>query len=289
MSSTSTGERLAPGARIGDYKIERELRTEETGVVYEGLHRLLPRRAAIKVLHADREHMKARAVQLLREACVLEALSHPGAPRVYECGVLADKRPWIALELIEGTSLAEATLTTPLAIADLAMVVRAAADILAHAHARGVAHHRLAESIVILTPQRAAPICVRGWGDVVVHDSQIAADPAFDIHALGALAYRALTRQLLVPGASAQAACPEAPADLTRLIDAMLAEDPDRRPTAAQVSESAEWLADTLETARPSRPSATPGLGVALRVAGAPAVTPVARTNTPDFVVRIRG
>ena len=281
MTRTATGDRLAPGARIGDYRIDRELRTEDTGIVYEGVHRVLPRRTAIKVLHSDRGGMKAMAVQLLREACVLEALSHPGVPRVFECGVLADKRPWVALELIEGTSLADATLNTPIAIADLAMVVRAAADILAHAHARGVVHHRLGEAIVILTPHRASPVCVRGWGDVVAHDSQLAADPASDVHALGALAYRALTRTLLVPGASAQTACPEAPADLTKLIDDMLADEPKRRPTAAEVSERAEWLAETLESPR-SRPTATPPLGVAIRPVAA-------RKPTPELVVRIRG
>jgi serine/threonine protein kinase len=279
---SSTGDRLAPGTRIGDYRIEREVRTEETGVVYEGVHRVLPRRTAIKVLHADRAWMKSMAIQMLREACVLEALSHPGVPRVFECGVLADKRPWVALEMIEGASLADATRDTPIAISDLGMIVRAVADILAHAHARGVVHHRLGESIVVLTPRRASPVCVRGWGDVVAHDSQLAADPSSDVHALGALAFRALTRTALTAGASAQAACPEAPADLTKLIDDMLADDPKRRPTAAEVSERADWLAETLEGPRSARPSATPAHGIAIRPA-------VARTPTPDFAVRIRG
>lgn len=282
MTRTATGDRLAPGARIGDYRIERELRTEDTGIVYEGVHRVLPRRTSIKVLHSDRAWMKSMAVQMLREACVLEALSHPGVPRVFECGVLADKRPWVALELIEGTSLADATAHTPIAIADLAMVVRAVADILAHSHARGVVHHRLGEAIVILTPHRASPVCVRGWGDVVAHDSQLAADPSSDVHALGALAFRALLRTPVVPGASAQAMCPEAPAELTKLIDDMLADDPRRRPTAMEVSERAEWLADTLESPRAARPTATPPAGIAIRPAGA-------RKPTPELVVRIRG
>ncbi len=271
MSST---ERVAGGTRIGDYRIEGERRTEDTGIVYDGTHLLLPRHAAIKIAHD-----KAAAVQLLREACVLEALSHPGVPRVYECGVLADKRPWVALEAIDGLSLAATTNDTPIAIADLAMVMRAVGDILAHAHARGVVHHRLSETIVIMTPERGSPVCVRGWGHVVAHDSQKAADPTADIRALGALAYRALLRTPVVPGASAQRECPEAPADLTKLIDEMLAEDSHRRPTAIEVSERAVWLAETLVEQRPR--------------AGVPAfevVKPsVSRTMTPDVVVRIRG
>src|SRR6185436_10436102 len=46
---------FVPGMRIGDYRIERELDTEETGVVYLGLHAVLPRRAAVKVMHASAE------------------------------------------------------------------------------------------------------------------------------------------------------------------------------------------------------------------------------------------
>ncbi|HSN26403.1 MAG TPA: hypothetical protein VLT45_08960, partial [Kofleriaceae bacterium] len=176
-------------------------------------------------------------------------------------------------------SLSAATHDTPIAIADLAIVMRAVGDILAHAHARGVVHHRLNETIVIMTPQRSSPVCVRGWGHVVAHDSLQAPDPAGDIQALGALAYRALLRPPVVPGALAQRACPEAPADLTRLIDDMLAEDPHRRPTAIEVGERAVWLAETLVAQRPR--------------AGVPAfevVKPnVSRTMTPDVVVRIRG
>lgn len=269
MSST---ERVAVGTRIGDYRIERERHTEDAGIVYEGTHLVLPRHAAIKIAND-----KAAGVQMLREACVLEALLHPGVPRIYECGVLADKRPWVALERIDGASLAETTKDTPIAISDLAMVVRACADILAHAHARGVVHHRLNETIVVLTPNRASPVCVRGWGHVVAHDSELAADPSSDVYALGALAYRALLRTPLVPGASTQRSCPEAPADLTKLIDEMLADEPHRRPTAAEVSERAEWIAETLEAPRPRTFTPTSGM------------QPLKRSITPDLVVRIRG
>jgi serine/threonine protein kinase len=242
--------------RIGDYTIERELAAEPTGAVYEGVHLVLPRRAAVKV--GDRK------VQLLREACILEALSHPGVPRIYECGVLADKRPWVATELIGGTPLSDGA---PIAIADLAVVVRAVGDILAHAHARGVVHHRLGEAVVLLTPQRLSPVVVRGWGDVVARDSSMAAEPSSDVRALGAIAYRALTGS--APGASAQELCPDAPSELTTLIDEMLSAAP---PSAVEVCERIDWLGETL--AHPTR-------------ARGRAKHPRAATN--GFAVRIRG
>lgn len=241
-------------------------------MVFEGVHLVLPRRAAIKIPHLDRKQL---AVQMLREACILEALSHPGVPRIYECGVLADKRPWVALELIDGTSLSD---EMPIAIADLAMVMRSVGDILAHAHARGVVHHRLGEGVVILTPQRLSPVTVRGWGDVVTRDSHRAADPSSDIHALGAIAFRTLTGRVLTPDASAQAMCPEAPGELTKLIDDMLAPEPSARPSAVEVCERIDWVGETLE--RPTRPPAsTPARGLARHP----------RAGTNGFAVRIRG
>jgi serine/threonine-protein kinase len=257
--------------RIGDYVLEDRLRSEATGDVWAGVHLVLPRRVAIKVLRAD--DSKAHAVQLLREACILEALSHPGVPRIYECGVLADTRPWVATERVEGSLLAEATNGRPFAIADLVTVIRSAADILAHAHARGVVHRRLGEGVVVLTPHRAVPVVLRGWGGVVTHDSQRAAEPASDVHALGALAYRALTAMPFLPDASAQAASPAAPAELTRLIDDMLARHPAERPSAAEACERAAWLAETLDSSAPP-----PALPLAL-----------SRATTCEFAVRIRG
>ena len=242
--------------RIGDYRIEREL----TASAYEGVHLVLPRRAAVEVARADNK------VQLLRQACILEALSHPGVPRIYECGVLPDKRPWVATELIDGTPLSD---HTPIAITDLALVVRSVGDILAHAHARGVVHHRLSEAVVLLTPARLSPVTVRGWGDVVARDSSLAAEPSSDIRALGAIAYRTLTGSVLTPGASAQMLCPEAPAELTKLIDDMLATDP---PSAVEICERIDWLGETL-----THPTRARGRGKH------------PRAGTNGFAVRIRG
>ena len=254
---TATNDRFVPGFRIGDYRIEREARQEDTGMVYAAVHLVLPRVAAIKVMHPSQAWLRALAVQILREACILEALSHPGVPRVFECGVLSDKRPWVAMELIEGTTIAELANDGPLAVSDVVVALRTVADVLEHAHARGVVHHRLTESVIVRTPKRQSPFSVRGWGDVVAHDSALAAEPCNDIHALGVLAFRALTGLVLQPGQSARAACPQAPDGLAALIDDMLAPESSGRPVAADVRDRATWLAETLELL-PPRSSAAP-------------------------------
>jgi hypothetical protein len=279
MSRTATREKFQPGLRIGDYRVERELRADDTGVIYEAVHLMLPRRAAVKVAHPVAA--RTLAVQMLREACVLEALAHPGVPRVFECGMLADKRPWVARELIEGTPLSESMHAGSIAIADLVVMLRAVAEILDHAHNRGVIHHRLGEAAIVRTPDRAFPYSVRGWADVAVHDSQRTVDASSDIHALGALTYRALTGAPLLPSASAQIDCPAAPIELTILIDHMLASDPRDRPDAAEVHARAAWLAQTLELV-PGRVRWTPPHGIDDR-----AVDEAEPASFPDFVIRI--
>src|SRR5262245_49046278 len=72
MTRTPTSDRFAPGSRIGDYQVEREVAYEEASVVYLATHVVLPRKAYVKVTHPA---SRSAAVQLLREACILEALS----------------------------------------------------------------------------------------------------------------------------------------------------------------------------------------------------------------------
>ena len=157
MSRAITVERLAPGGRIGDYVIEAdelgdaELREPEAAA-YRATHVVLPRRARVRVTHGA---VRDASVRVLREACLLEALAHPGVPRVFECGVLADRRAWSAIEDPGGVSLAARLARGPLAIADLVVVLRDVADVLRHAHGHGVVHRRLTPAAIAWAPPRA--------------------------------------------------------------------------------------------------------------------------------------
>lgn len=280
MSRTATRDQFKPGLRIGDYRVERELRSDDTGIIYEAVHLVLPRRAALKVTHPSSWYIRSVAIQMMREACVLEALSHPGVPRVYECGMLPDKRPWVARELIEGTTLTELMQSGSMAMADLVVMMRAVAEIIDHAHNRGVVHHHLGEAAIVRTPKRTFPYCVRGWASVVVLDSEQGADASADVHALGSLAFRGLTGTALRPNASAQDQASAAPIELTSLIDLMLSPDPRTRPTAAEVRDRAAWLAQTLELVPELAPRWTPPHGIQEPGSSEP-------DSVNDFAIRI--
>ena len=260
--------RLAPDDRIGNYCVERELGSTRTGALYQAVHAVLPRRAVLKVTQ-----LAAFATQVLREACILEALRHPGAPQVYESGLLPERLPWFAVEAIEGLTLVERLAQGPLTALEVAQLVRDIAIVLEHAHRRGVVHRGLRPDRIVLTPRRRFPICIPDWSDARTHDAahripHIASresqqyiapellrgdtvDDRADIFALGVIAYLALTGKhpftsLTSGRMPTSEAAPDAPPELAAMIDQMLSVDRYDRPSAAELRADLDWLAAAL-------------------------------------------
>jgi len=251
-------DRIPPESRIGDYNVVSEVLVEETGIVYEAKHVLLPRRVMLKIMHSG-SWSRAIAMAVLREACLLEALSHPGIPRVFECGVLPDRRPWTAFELIEGTTIAELQRNGPMPVADVIGMLRDVSDLLVHAHGRGVVHRQLTARTIVKTAERAVGYAVVSWDNALTLDanSHVLLDTRDDVLALGVIAFRALTG-VMPDFQLTRDAFPAAPPELAALIDQMLATEPVARPTSADVKERAHWLAITSE---PIKPRWTPPYG----------------------------
>ncbi len=262
--SPADSHRFGSGARIGDYTVDAEVRSEQTGVVYLATHVLLPRRVLIKVTHGGTSWSRGAAMQMLREACLLEALDHKGIPRVFECGVLPDRRPWTAIVRIDGVSLATTLAIGPLSLVDLVCLLRDVADLLHHAHARGVVHRKLTADSILRTSGRQVAVCVRHWDEALTLDTEarVSIHTRDDVYALGIIAYRALTSFMPDRRFSTSQRCPAAPAELASLIDHMLASDPTARPSSEEVLTRARWIADTVEQLKIEKPRWTPPLGM---------------------------
>jgi len=241
---------------------------------------VLPRRAIIKVVQRGFAAMQPYVLQTLREACLIEAIAHPGVPIVYESGVLGDRRPWFAFEWIAGATLEELLARGAMPAIEVAGLLRDLSDILEHAHRRGVIHCGLRPDRIVITTERRSPLCIPDWSEAIAHDAAThlpwaAADGSrryrapelayhedgncariddrADLFALGVIAYRALTGGLpfandldaarFVP---AHELCPDAPPALVAIIDSMLAFDRFDRPSASEVRDAIDTWLETL-------------------------------------------
>src|SRR5207245_2193890 len=97
---------LAPGDRAGEYLILGTIASGGCGTVYTAEHRVLGRKAAVKVLHSQLATSPEMVERFVREARVVNRIRHLNIVDIYEFGELDDKRPYFVMELLEGTSLA---------------------------------------------------------------------------------------------------------------------------------------------------------------------------------------
>jgi eukaryotic-like serine/threonine-protein kinase len=144
----------------GKYFLECEIGQGGMGRVWRALQVGLNRQVAIKFLEIhqhgsdgtpETDEEKRESVQRFeREAHALAKLSHPGIVHVFEHG-LDDGLPYIAMELVEGRSLAAIAVEgKPLASAQLLQWGLELADCLDHAHTRGILHRDIKPSNVLL-------------------------------------------------------------------------------------------------------------------------------------------
>ncbi|HEU4726562.1 MAG TPA: serine/threonine-protein kinase, partial [Kofleriaceae bacterium] len=95
---------LDEGDLLGRYRVEAFLAEGGMGRVYRAVDTVLGRRVALKVLAAPAQQGTPAIARLLREARAAAALSHPNICAVFDVGE-ADGQPFIAMELVQGTSL----------------------------------------------------------------------------------------------------------------------------------------------------------------------------------------
>ncbi|HEX5060801.1 MAG TPA: hypothetical protein VFV99_15640 [Kofleriaceae bacterium] len=247
---------LADGTRVGEFVIEARLGARGTGHLYAATHLVLPRRATIHVLPPAEGPARTVALELLRAACIVDAIDHPGMPRVFECGMFPDHRPWIASERIEGQTVATMLDSRRVSLGDVIAIVRDVAAVIAEAHRRGLVHGHITPAAIVFTPRgRRFPICLVDWVGARTHDSTaplplvvgspyvapeqangIRIDDRSDVYSLGRIGSALLD---CVTG-------DEQSPMLVALLDSMTADDRDVRPASEYVEQTAAWLAGQL-------------------------------------------
>lgn len=140
---------LQPGDRVaGRYLLLAALGEGGMAVVFEALDEELQRRVALKVL---RRMTDISAARFEREARAANAIRHPAVVPVFAVGRLADGRPYLALELIDGEPLNELVARVgPLPPERALHLLLPAIGALAEAHEAGIVHRDLKPSNLIV-------------------------------------------------------------------------------------------------------------------------------------------
>ena len=92
--------------QVPGYELFGEIGRGGMGVVYRARDLALDRDVAVKVLQDRYPADSPVARRFVDEARITGQLQHPGVPPVYQVGTLPDGRPFLAMKLIKGHTLA---------------------------------------------------------------------------------------------------------------------------------------------------------------------------------------
>ena len=142
---------LAEGVSAADatYEILEEIGSGGMGVVYKARQGALNRFVALKMVRAIDASNRELLARFRSEAHVVASLHHPQIVQVYDYGE-HDGLPYIAMELIEGGSLADRLDGTPSAPRVAAALMIKLADAVHFAHQRHVIHRDLKPANVLM-------------------------------------------------------------------------------------------------------------------------------------------
>jgi serine/threonine protein kinase/Tol biopolymer transport system component len=133
---------LLPGTRIGPYAVTAGIGAGGMGEVYLARDTKLDRDVALKVLPQNVSGDTDRLGRLQREARALATLNHPNIAHVYGLES-ADGVTALAMELVEGPTLADRIAAGPIPIDEALPIARQIADALEAAHEQGIVHRDL--------------------------------------------------------------------------------------------------------------------------------------------------
>ncbi|MEO6364417.1 MAG: serine/threonine-protein kinase, partial [Caldimonas sp.] len=209
---------LAAGGAVGPYRLLEAIGSGGMGAVWlaersDGQPR---RKVALKLPHMGWQ--PGLAARLERERDILASLEHPNIARLYDAGLDAFGRPYLAMEYVAGTPIDRYVAARALPLpARLHLVLQVAAAV-AHAHTRLVAHRDLKPANILVSDDGDVRLLDFGIAGLVANDAagesaltresgraltpdyaspeQIRGEPvgtASDVYSLGVVAYEVVT------------------------------------------------------------------------------------------------
>jgi len=135
--------------RVAGYELIQELGRGGMGVVYKARQLSLKRIVALKMILAGAHAGEQELARMQSEAVAVGRLQNPNIVQIYEVGQ-QDALPYLALEYVDGGSLADKLNGTPLPPDQAAHVVERLADAMHYAHLQGVVHRDLKPANILL-------------------------------------------------------------------------------------------------------------------------------------------
>jgi serine/threonine protein kinase/tetratricopeptide (TPR) repeat protein len=138
----------------GRYRLDATLGRGGMGLVYRAQHMGLRRQVAVKILHPSLAASPEVRNRFEREALAVGKIDHPNCVAVYDVGRLPDGALYLAMELLDGTSLAdvleqEGQIAPGRALHILAHILRG----LGHIHQAGLIHRDIKPENIFLVRQ----------------------------------------------------------------------------------------------------------------------------------------
>jgi hypothetical protein len=240
MSPEGVGSAFGPGAVLGDrYRLERRIASGGMATVWLAHDEELDREVAIKVLSDVLSEDPSYTERFRREARVAAGLSNPNLVRVFDYSARSE-RPYIAMEYVEGGTLADRVADRTADDLDSQRLARELLGALASIHAAGVIHRDVKPSNVLLDRDDSARLT-----DFGIAHPENATELTRTGQVLGTLKYMApevlagnpaTERSDLYACGVVLGEClgPAASPELVALADRLTADDPADRPASAK-------------------------------------------------------
>ena len=209
--------------KIDRYEIIEAVGYGAMGAVYKAFDPLIKRPVAVKTLRLDvppqSPDYKLFLDRFATEARTAGRLSHPNIITLYDVGHTEDQVPWLAMEFVEGQTVAELLEGERLRAEVVVSLVSQIAAAIDHAHSEGVIHRDIKPSNVIVFGGEKVKVTDFGIAKLMdanaTHSGLMMGTPSYmspeqamgeeldgrtDIFSLGVVAFEMLSGQQPFPG-----------------------------------------------------------------------------------------